>query len=83
MLAENRKKQIELNKIYFIQKHGVKIGDIVEWIDGEKLCKGIISEIEFSGTTPTYYKAILFNSDGKIGKKEIRIYRYESAKVIS
>lgn len=76
LLSENRNKQRELNKIAFIQKHGVDVGDIVEWMDGNTPRKGVISEIEFSGTTPNYYKAQLFNSDGKAGKRDARIWSY-------
>ena len=76
LLSENRSKQRELNKIAFIQKHGVNVGDTVEWMDGNTPRKGVISEIEFSGTTPNYYKAQLFNSDGKIGKRDMRIWSF-------
>ena len=85
LLSENRDKQRELNKIDFIQKHGVDVGDTIEWIDGNTPRKGIISEIEFRGTTPNYYKAQLFNSDGKIGKRETRIwsFSFKSIKLVA
>lgn len=77
LLSENRSKQKELNKIAFIQKHGVDVGDIVEWMDSSNIPrKGVVSEIEFSGTTPNYYKAQLFNSDGKVGKRDTRIWSF-------
>ena len=76
LLIENRVKQRELNTIAFIQKNGFDVGDIVEWIDGKNQKKGIISEIECTGTIPYYYKAQLFNSDGKVGKRESRIWSY-------
>ena len=76
LLSENRSKQRELNRITFIQKNGFDIGDIVEWMDGKNQKKGIISEIECSGTIPNYYKAQLFNSDGKVGKREAIIWSY-------
>ena len=76
LLSENRNKQKELNKIAFIQKHGIDVGDTVEWMDGNTPRNGVISEIEFSGTTPNYYKAKLFNSDGKVGKRDMRIWSF-------
>ncbi len=76
LLSENRNKQRELNKITFIQKYGIDVGDTVEWMDGNTPRKGVIGEIEFSGVTPNYYKAILFNADGKLGKRDMRIWSY-------
>ena len=76
LLIENRVKQRELNTIAFIQKNGFDVGDIVEWMDGKNQKKGIISEIECSGTMPNHYKAKLFNSDGNVGKREVRIWSY-------
>lgn len=85
LLSENRSKQRELSKIAFIQKHGFDVGDAVEWMDGKTPRKGVISEIEFSGTTPNCYKAKLFNSDGKIGKREMRIwsFSFKSIKLVA
>jgi hypothetical protein len=74
LLIENRNKQRELNKIAFIEKHGVNIGDTIEWMDGKTPRKGVVTEIKFSGVDANYYKALLFNADGKIGKKESRIW---------
>ena len=76
LLSENRNKQKELNKIAFIQKHGIDVGDTVEWMDGNTPRNGVISEIGFIGTTPNYCNAKLFNSDGKVGKREIRIWSF-------
>lgn len=77
LLSENLTNQRELNKIDFIEKNGFGVGDIVEWRNGENAVKGVISEIEFSGVKPTYYKALLFNSNGKVGKREVRIWSCE------
>jgi hypothetical protein len=76
LLNANREKQRELNKNIFISKLGIDVGDTVEWMDGSTLRNGMISEIEFSGVKPTYYKAVLFNSNGKIGKRDVRIWSY-------
>lgn len=85
LLSENRDKQRELNKIAFIQKHGVDVGDTIEWMDGNTPRKGVVLDIEFSGVTAAYYRALLFNSDGKVGKKEIRIWSFslKSIKLIA
>lgn len=76
LLSVNRSKQRELNKISFIQEHGFNVGDAVEWIDGNTLRKGVINGIDFYGVNPTYYNATLFNADGKLGKKNVRIWDY-------
>lgn len=73
LLAENHNKQKELRVQEFIKKHGINIGDTVEWED-LYIKKGVISKIEFSGNTPRYYHAYLFNADGKVGKREVRIW---------
>jgi hypothetical protein len=84
LLTENRNKQRELNKIAFIEKYGVNIGDTIEWMDGRTPRKGVVTEIEFSGVDANYYKALLFNADGKIGKRESRIWysSFNSIKLI-
>ena len=76
LLSANRSKQRKLNKISFIQKHGFNVGDAVEWMDCNTLRKGIISGIYFYGVNPTYYNATLFNADGKLGKRNVRIWDY-------
>lgn len=76
LLSENRSKQRDLNKIAFVEKHGIDVGDTVEWINGSTPQKGIISKIEFSGVNANYYKAVLFNADGKVGKRKIRMLSY-------
>ena len=76
LLSENRNKQRELNKLSFIEKHGINIGDTVEWMDGNTPRKGVIKYIEFNGVKPNYYIANLFNSDGKVGKRDVRIWSY-------
>lgn len=77
LLSENLTNQRELNKIAFIEKYGFVVGDIVKWRNGKESVKGVISEIEFFGVNPTYYKALLFNSNGKVGKREVRIWSFE------
>jgi hypothetical protein len=85
LLSENRNQQRELNKNAFIQKYGIDIGDTVEWIDGNTPRKGIVSEIQFSGVKPNSYRALLFNADGKVGKRDMRIwsFSFKSLKLVS
>lgn len=84
LLARNQERQKLLNRIAFVEKYGVDIGDTVEWIDGKTPKKGVISKIEYSGVNPSHYIATLFNSGGKLGKRETRIWYYslESLKLI-
>ena len=76
LISENRSKQKELNRIEFVKKWGIDIGDTVEWVDGKTIRTGVISKIEYSGVNPYYYWALLFNSDGKLGKREIRLWSW-------
>lgn len=77
LLTENRNKQREINKAAFIQKHGVDIGDLVEWHSSKGAKRGVISKIEFSGLNPSYYYAFIVNADGKVCKREVRIWSFE------
>lgn len=85
LLSENRNKQRELNRIAFIKKCGVDVGDVIEWIDGRTPRKGVIKDVEFNGVTPSYFIASLFNSDGNVGKREMRIwsFSFDSIKLIT
>jgi hypothetical protein len=84
LLSENRNKQRELNQLAFIEKHGINIGDTVEWMDGKTPRKGVVIRINFSGVNPSHYTATLFNSNGKVGKRESNIWSwsFNSLKVI-
>ena len=77
LLSENRGKQKELNAIAFIEKHGFNIGDKVEFSSGKNKKTGVISRLEFFGVRTAYYIINLFNSDGRIGKREQRIWNSE------
>lgn len=76
LLSENRSNQKELNRIEYVKQWGVDIGDTVEWLDGKITRTGVISKIEYSGVKPNYYWALLFNSNGKVGKREMRIWSW-------
>lgn len=82
-LVENKDKQRELNRIAFVAKYSVDVGDTVEWTDFKTQKKGVVSRIEFAGTIPYWYHAFLFNSDGKLGKIEMRIWKPESIKKVN
>jgi len=73
-LNENREMQRTINTAEFVKKWGVDIGDTVEWTEGSGKRSGVISRIESWSTTPSYFHAFLFNADGKLGKREVRIY---------
>ena len=81
LLNKNRAKQKELNRIDFIEKYGIDLGDEIEWQYGFEIKKGIISNIEFAGVNPKYFKVINFNKNGEIGKKEVRIWPQEQKSV--
>ncbi len=74
LLSENRRKQRIINERNFVEKHGFDIGDTIKWVDGTTVRKGLIFMIEFSGVYPQYYMVRLFNSNGKVGKREARIW---------
>ena len=74
MLSENREKQKELHRIEFVKKFGIDIGDTVEWTEGQSLKTGVISKIEYGGVRPYFFHAYLLNADGKVGKREVRIW---------
>ena len=82
LLSQNRSKQKKINELIFIEKHGINIGDAVEWIDGRTKRKGIITGIDFTGTTPYYYMATLLNSDNKLGKRVSRIWSGQMSSVV-
>lgn len=85
LLSENRRQQRELNKLAFVEKHGVDVGYTVEWIESRTPRKGVISGIEFTGVNPVRYRVLLFNSNGKVGKRESKIWSFSlsSIKIIS
>lgn len=74
LLGENRDAQRDISKNEFVQKHGFYIGDTVEFVDGKKIFRGVISSIDFSGVVAQMYIATLLNSDGKLGKRNTRIW---------
>jgi len=76
-LLDNRESQKLLLTEEFSKKHGINIGDNVEWMDGRKLKRGVVSKIEYSGHKPNYFWAALFNADGKVGAREMRIWNFQ------
>lgn len=80
-LLKNIENQKELNLFDFVKKHGVNIGDTIEFHNGRMKVKAVISSIEFSGCFPSYYRANLFNTNGTISKKDTRIWNSEVASI--
>ena len=78
LLSENLEKQKEINASELVEKYGINIGDTVEFIEWGKQKTGIVKRIEFYDTTPYGYIVGLFNSDGKLGKKESQISKYHT-----
>jgi hypothetical protein len=82
LLNENRKEQKRINTDNFLNKLGIEIGDIIEFKDGNDLVRGKFHKIDYSGVKPQYVYVLLFNSDGKIGKREKRCYQPYTIKKI-
>lgn len=77
-LSENRAMQRELNMRTFVreinEKYGLSIGEEVEWKMGDKVMRGILSNIVLdSSGRLSYYVVRLFNSDGRVGKRTTKI----------
>ena len=73
-IHENRLKQKNYNTEKFCEKYGIKIGDTIKFKDGKDIVTGVISKFEYSGVKPTYPIVLLFNQDGRVGKREKRCY---------
>lgn len=84
-LINNRENQRILNTIEFTQKYGIEIGDTITWLDGRFERKGIVSKMTYWENKPSTVFCNLFNQDGNIGKREIRLWNNDLkvAKVIS
>ena len=57
-----------------MKKHGINIGDTIEFMDGTKKIIGLFHRIEFSQSNPIYAWVRVFNNDGKPGKREQRVW---------
>ena len=73
-IHENRVKQRNYNTKMFCKKYGIKIGDTIKFKDGKDIITGVISKFEYSGVKPNYPVVLLFNQDGKVGKREKRCW---------
>lgn len=71
-LAENIRQQNLLKEILLIEKYGINVGDTVQYQDGKKVVKGVISKVKTSYSL-AYYFVGLFNSNGQVGKRETQI----------
>lgn len=77
LLSDNRAKQLALNKIAFVEKHGVDVGDKIQWRDGRSIKRGVVSGLVTPGTRVQGYLAFLINSDGNVGKRECRLWSFQ------
>jgi hypothetical protein len=81
-LQANRSQQRELHTAAFIQKYGVNIGAVVEWVDAINKRKGMVFKLEYSGVKPCYIWCNVFNSDDKPGKREMKIWNYSMSTLV-
>jgi hypothetical protein len=80
LLSANRLKQKEINTEAFCKKLGVNIGDTIQFQDGRQTLMGVFTKIDYYQYTPNRIIATLFNSDGKLGKRERIVWNAESVK---
>jgi len=81
-LQVNRSQQQRLHTDVFIQKYGINVGAIVEWVDGKTKRKGKVFKLEYSGVKPCYIWCNIFNSDGQPGKREMKIWNYSMSSLV-
>lgn len=74
LLSVNRNKQRDYYTTLFCEKYKIKIGDTIKFKDGKDTVVGVINRFDYSGVKPNYPVVSLFNSDGKVGKREKRCY---------
>ena len=80
-IFENREMQRKYYTELFCEKYKIKIGDTIKFKDGKDIVTGIIDHFDYSGVKPSYPIVLLFNQDGKIGKREKRCW-YSSLETI-
>jgi len=74
LLKENRELRKELHTKEFIEKHGIDIGDEIEYTYSRDTKRGIISGLEYMGYKPYRYFMRPFKKDGNISKIELRCW---------
>lgn len=84
LLSNNRAKQRDIHTIEFMAKHGIKLGDTIEFEDGREKVRGVFHRIEYNGVKISYPYVLQFNQDGKVGKRERRCWwsQQETIKLI-
>jgi len=73
-IHENRIKQKEYYTNLICEKYKIKIGDTIKFKDGKDFITGVIDRFDYSGVKPNYPIVLLFNQDGKVGKREKRCW---------
>ena len=73
-ILENRNKQRDYYTTLFCEKYKIKIGDTIKFKDGKHTVTGVVDHFEYSGVKPSYPIILLFNNDGKVGKRQKRCW---------
>lgn len=82
-LFESRKDLRKINDLEFQTKHGIFIGDIVDYQDGKKVKRGVISHLDGYDTEPYAYYFTQFNKDGSPSLRNTRVYHPEKLTLVS
>lgn len=84
LLSANRSAQKIIYERNFILKHGINVGDKIEWKLGIEKKVGIVVRVNQLHIGSLRYCIRLFKSNGELGKREFEIWRHElpSIKII-
>lgn len=81
-LAVNRNEQREINVANWENEHQIKIGDNVQFFDGNKLKTGKLFSFEFLGSKVSYPLVQRFTADDQPGKRFTRVFNLQTLKKI-
>ena len=74
-LKENLFKQREINLAEWKEKYNISIGDVVEFLDGKELKRGIIDNIQYNmAEVSSFQRVRLFKKDGKPGDRVVNVF---------
>ncbi len=78
LLSENRAKQREIHTKAFVEKYGVDVGDLVEWVDAfGTIRRGVIIGPEYAGVDFLTVVTNLLNNNGEVSGSQLRIWKNE------
>lgn len=83
-ISENKRKQKEYYTNLFCEKYKIKIGDTISYKEGKDnkdIVVGVLDHFQYSDVHPYAPVVLLFNSDGKVGKREKKCW-YSSLETI-